>query len=89
MKMEVVIDVVDKVVPLYDKDKGKRSFFAGKKDIRQTSKVGSTVFLPMFPVTSSLLRSMANTLEFAQKEGKWSAALVVRQGDNKIGLLCV
>jgi hypothetical protein len=89
MKMEITIDVVDGVVPLYDKDKGRRSFFAGKRCMRRTSKVGSSVHLPLFPVTPSLLRSMADTLEFAQKEGKWSVVLAVRQGDNKAGLLCV
>ena len=89
MKMEITIDVMDGIVPLYDKDEGKRSFFAGKKSVRRTSKIGSNVYLPLFPVTPSLLRSMADTLEFAQKEGKWSATLVVRQKDNTAGLLCV
>ena len=89
MKMEITIDVMDGIVPLYDKDEGKRSFFAGKESVRQTSKVGSSVLLPLLPVTPSLLRSMADTLEAAQKDGRWLATLVVRQKDNKAGLLCV
>jgi hypothetical protein len=89
MKMEITIDVVDGVIPLYDKDGGKWSFVAGSRGARRMAKKNTNVLLPMFRVTPSLLRSMANTLEAAQKDGRWSALLAVRQKDNTAGLLCV
>ena len=89
-KIKVVVDILEiGALPIYDKDMDSSSLIVSESETVFESVSGSRVLAPCSPITPKLLRSMAELLERADKEGKTKVVLVVSRQVDGIGLVAV
>ena len=85
--IRILVDNIEgNKLPVYDTTIGDTVLVArpGKK-CRVKAKA-SQLLVPLYPITTELLRCMAETIELGEKEGKWSGCLIVSAKKEKAGL---
>jgi len=86
--MQIVVDVIpDGGKTIYESTVGELVNIAMPKGRSSKKCKNGRVLVPIYNITPELLRSAAETLEYAKKQGKWSACLLVK--GEKMGLVCV
>jgi hypothetical protein len=88
--MKVMIEVLPEMAkPLYDKDKTRMAVIL--KDGKPCKVEGipdrPAVLVPLYPIDMEVLRGLAKTAEFAEKEGYDSCMIAIDPRESTVGIV--